>query len=73
MYTLEEKVLGLEEDDKVFEQDGQQVVVDAVSLDLIRGSTLDFVQEMIRSSFAILNNPNAEAGCGCGSSFALKE
>ncbi len=49
------------------------MVVDKESLDLIRGSTVDFEQELIRSAFVIINNPNAASGCGCGSSFDLKE
>lgn len=48
------------------------VVVDEGSLELLAGSTLDFVQEMIRSSFAIIDNPQSESACGCGSSFARK-
>ena len=49
-----------------------RVVIDEASLDLLRGSTVDFVQEMIRSSFAIVENPQSESACGCGSSFAVK-
>lgn len=49
-----------------------RVVVDATSLDLIRGSTIDFVEEMIKSSFEVKDNPQSESACGCGSSFALK-
>jgi iron-sulfur cluster assembly accessory protein len=56
----------------VFGRDGAQVVLDQQSLELMRGATLDFVQEMIRSSFAVLNNPNSESACGCGTSFAVK-
>mmetsp|Transcript_17849 Transcript_17849/g.26027 ORF Transcript_17849/g.26027 Transcript_17849/m.26027 type:complete len:161 (-) Transcript_17849:98-580(-) len=58
--------------DRCFNRDGAQVVVDEVSLDLMKGATVDYVSEMIRSSFAIINNPNSESACGCGSSFALK-
>ena len=39
---------------------------------LKEGATVDYEQEMIRSAFAIVNNPNSESACGCGSSFALK-
>eukprot|EP00541_Cyclophora_tenuis_P018211 CAMPEP_0116575992 /NCGR_PEP_ID=MMETSP0397-20121206/20264_1 /TAXON_ID=216820 /ORGANISM="Cyclophora tenuis, Strain ECT3854" /LENGTH=127 /DNA_ID=CAMNT_0004104943 /DNA_START=44 /DNA_END=427 /DNA_ORIENTATION=- len=60
------------DDDVVFQKDGARVVVDQNSLSLIRGSTVDFVQEMIKSSFAIINNPQSESACGCGSSFAVK-
>ena len=48
------------------------VVVDEVSLDLLRGSTVDYVVELVRSSFVVSDNPNAESGCGCGVSFAAK-
>lgn len=58
------------EDDAVFERDGVKVVVDQVSLDYLAGSEIDFVTEMVGSSFQV-NNPNATSGCGCGSSFAM--
>ena len=48
------------------------VVVDEASLELLQGSTIDFVREMIRSSFAVVSNPQSESACGCGSSFAVK-
>jgi iron-sulfur cluster assembly accessory protein len=60
-------------EDVVFESDGARVVVDAASLDFIKGSTIDFVQEMIKSSFAVVDNPQSESACGCGSSFAVKK
>jgi len=60
------------EEDIVFLKDGMRVVVDQTSLDLLRGSTIDYVQEMIRSSFAVVANPQSESACGCGSSFAVK-
>ena len=56
----------------MFERDGSKVVVDEGSFELIKGSTIDYVQEMIRSSFAVVNNPQSESACGCGSSFAVK-
>ncbi len=58
------------EDDRIFERDGVKVVVDEVSLELLAGSEIDFVEELIGASFQI-RNPNATASCGCGSSFSV--
>ncbi|XP_059173372.1 iron-sulfur cluster assembly 2 homolog, mitochondrial-like [Physella acuta] len=60
------------EDDRVFEKDGAKVVIDKDSLELVKGSTVDFYQEMIRSAFRIIDNPKADHGCSCGASFSLK-
>lgn len=49
-----------------------RVVIDRGSLNLINGSTIDYVQEMIKSTFEVRDNPQSESACGCGSSFALK-
>lgn len=59
-------------DDRVFEQGGARVVVDSDSLAFVKGAQVDFSQELIRSSFQVLNNPQAETGCSCGSSFSVK-
>ena len=58
------------EDDLVIEKAGATVVIDSTSLDFLRGSEIDFVTEMIGASFKI-NNPNATASCGCGTSFSV--
>lgn len=57
-------------DDIVIERDGVSLVVDPVSLDLVVGSTVDFVESLGGSAFQV-TNPNAASGCGCGSSFSI--
>jgi iron-sulfur cluster assembly accessory protein len=57
-------------DDIVTVTDGAELVVDTVSLDLLRGSLVDFVDNLGGSHFQV-TNPNAAAGCGCGSSFTI--
>uniref|UniRef100_A0A8C8SRH4 Iron-sulfur cluster assembly 2 homolog, mitochondrial n=1 Tax=Pelusios castaneus TaxID=367368 RepID=A0A8C8SRH4_9SAUR len=59
-------------DDRVFEQDGARVVVDVDSLAFVKGAMVDFSQELIRNSFQVLSNPQAERGCSCGTSFSIK-
>ena len=59
-----------EGDDTVSEVDGVKLVVDPVSLDLIAGSTVDFVESLGGAAFKV-DNPQAAAGCGCGSSFGI--
>lgn len=59
-----------EADDVVAETDGVQLVVDPVSLDLVAGCVVDYVESLGGAAFRV-ENPNATAGCGCGSSFAV--
>ena len=61
---------GPDAEDSVAETDGVKLVVDSVSLDLLRGSALDFVEDLGGASFRVIN-PNAASGCGCGSSFSV--
>lgn len=61
---------GAESDDSVSETDGVRLVVDPISLDLIAGSTVDFVESLGGAAFKV-ENPQAAAGCGCGSSFGI--
>jgi iron-sulfur cluster assembly accessory protein len=57
-------------DDVRIEQDGVTLVVDSVSLDLVRGCTVDFVESLGGAAFQVAN-PNAQSGCGCGTSFSV--
>ena len=59
-----------ESDDVAVERDGVTLVVDSVSLDLVRGSTVDFVESLGGAAFQVAN-PNAASGCGCGTSFGI--
>ncbi len=59
-----------EPDDLVIERGGAKVLIDPVSIAYMAGSEIDFVDDLIGSSFKI-NNPNAAAGCGCGTSFSI--
>jgi iron-sulfur cluster assembly accessory protein len=58
------------DDDIVIQQSGATVLIDPVSLNYMAGSQIDFVDDLIGSSFKV-NNPKATASCGCGTSFAL--
>lgn len=60
----------IEDDDKIAECDGVKLVVDEISLDLVRGSAVDYVENLGGASFQV-TNPNAASGCGCGSSFSV--
>jgi iron-sulfur cluster insertion protein len=58
------------DDDSVFTRDGVKLLVDSDSLDLLAGSEIDFVEELVGASFQV-RNPNATSSCGCGSSFSV--
>ena len=58
------------DDDLVFSHAGVDVVVDEMSLELLEGAEIDFVEDLAGAAFRI-DNPNATASCGCGSSFAV--
>ncbi|WP_374285229.1 iron-sulfur cluster insertion protein ErpA [Novosphingobium sp.] len=59
-----------EADDLAVETDGVTLVVDPVSLDLVAGSVVDYVESLGGAAFKV-ENPQAASGCGCGSSFAI--
>jgi iron-sulfur cluster assembly accessory protein len=60
----------IEADDLAVDRDGVTLVVDQVSLDLVRGSMVDFVESLGGAAFQV-TNPNAASGCGCGTSFSV--
>lgn len=60
----------VDDDDVTTETDGVKLVVDAISLELVRGSSVDFVENLGGAAFQV-NNPNAQSGCGCGTSFSV--
>ena len=60
----------VEPDDAVTTRDGVTLVVDPMSLDLVQGGAVDFVESLGGTAFRV-TNPNAASGCGCGSSFSV--
>ncbi|PIB96685.1 iron-sulfur cluster insertion protein ErpA [Caulobacter sp. X] len=60
----------VEEDDLKIERDGAAALVDVVSLALLKGSEIDFVDELAGAEFRV-RNPNAKSSCGCGVSFSI--
>jgi len=58
------------EGDVTFSRDGVDLVIDDASLELVKGSEIDFVEDMMGAAFQV-RNPNASSSCGCGNSFAL--
>jgi iron-sulfur cluster assembly accessory protein len=58
------------DDDLTLARDGATVLIDPVSLEYMKGCRIDFVDDLIGQSFKI-DNPNATASCGCGTSFSL--
>jgi iron-sulfur cluster assembly accessory protein len=60
----------IEDDDVLTATDGVELVVDTISLELVAGCIVDYVESLGGAAFKV-ENPNATAGCGCGSSFAV--
>ena len=58
------------EDDIIYEYKNAKVLIDKTSIELIKGSKIDYVNELIGSSFKI-SNPQASSSCGCGTSFSI--
>ncbi|MAK83737.1 iron-sulfur cluster insertion protein ErpA [Phenylobacterium sp.] len=59
-----------EPDDLRIERDGAAALVDEMSLVMLKGSEIDFVDELVGAEFKI-RNPNAKSSCGCGVSFSI--
>ena len=57
----------------IFQRDGIKIVSDELTMEMINGSTIEYVEEMIRSAFEVTDNPMAEGGCSCGVSFSPKD
>lgn len=66
-FTLDETETG---DDVVIERDGARLFIDTVSLEYLRGSEIDFVEDLSGAGFQI-RNPLAASSCGCGNSFSI--
>jgi iron-sulfur cluster insertion protein len=58
------------EDDQLFEKNGAKIAIDEMSLGLLDGSEVDFVEDLAAASF-VIRNPNAASSCGCGNSFSV--
>ena len=74
MSLVSESDISSEEDTVFHASDGSgaRVVMDEPSLELLKGSSVDFTMELIGSQFKIVGNPAATSSCGCGTSFDIK-
>ncbi|GJQ12642.1 hypothetical protein GpartN1_g4433.t1 [Galdieria partita] len=71
-YTFELTEEKPAENETIIEKNGAKIYVDDISLPFLKGSTVAFVEELMSSSFRVLNNPSSEGGCSCGTSFSPK-
>jgi iron-sulfur cluster insertion protein len=69
-FTYKFELGEIADDDAIAETAGVRLIVDPLSLDLVQGSAVDFVEDLGGSAFRV-TNPNAASGCGCGSSFSV--
>lgn len=68
-FTLDEEQ---NEDDFVIENTDELILVDSMSMQYLRGATIDYKDDLMGSNF-VVTNPNAETSCGCGSSFSVSD
>ena len=68
IYKLRLDIVGF----RVFGENNAQIVVDKETIEFIKGSKIDYQEELIRSAFVVVGNPQAEEGCSCGVSFNVK-
>jgi iron-sulfur cluster insertion protein len=68
-FTLDEEQ---NEDDFVIDNTDGLILVDSISMQYLNGSTIDYKEDIMGSNF-VVNNPNAETSCGCGSSFSVSD
>jgi len=66
-FTLDEEQ---NEDDFVVEKSGMNILIDSMSMQYLQGAVIDYKEDLMSSSF-VINNPNAQSTCGCGSSFSV--
>jgi len=66
-FTFDEEI---NEDDFVIKHPGIELLIDAMSMQYLEGATIDYKEELMGSSF-VINNPQAQSTCGCGSSFSV--
>jgi iron-sulfur cluster assembly accessory protein len=62
----------INEDDITIEKDGSVLIIDKISVPFLEGAVIDFKESMIRSAFLVLDNPQADLKCSCGTSFTPK-
>ena len=58
------------DDDVFISENGARVLIDSISLELVKGSILEYIEDLNGSYFK-MKNPNAASGCGCGNSFSV--
>ncbi|CAI9100252.1 OLC1v1037205C1 [Oldenlandia corymbosa var. corymbosa] len=59
-------------DDSIFQREGVELVIDKISLDFVKGATVDYVEDLIDSHFQVSTNPSKVNGCGCKTSFMVE-